>query len=125
MARVLIADDEPAVREFLVRALESRGHEAAAVADGVAALGALEGKEFDLLLSDIIMPELDGIALALKVAKERPDMPIVLMTGFADQRRRARNLEALVRDVVAKPFSLEQICAIVDDALRASATPRD
>ena len=119
MARILIAEDEPAVRTFLIRAMESRDHEVTAVDDGVHALQALQVSEFDLLLSDIVMPELDGVALALKVSRDWPDMPIILITGFAKERQRAHNLEALVHDVVAKPFDLEKICGVVEAALEA------
>ena len=76
-----------------------------------------------MLLSDIVMPELDGIALALKVNRDWPDMPIVLITGYAEERQRAHNLEALVHSVVYKPFVLEKICGVVDEALAASITP--
>ena len=123
MARILIAEDEEAVRTFLIRTLESRGHEVKAVADGVQALQTLQKNSFDMLLSDIVMPELDGIALALKVSRDWPDMPIVLITGYAEERQRAHNLEALVHSVVSKPFGLEKICGVVDEALAASITP--
>lgn len=123
MARILIAEDEEAVRTFLIRTLESRGHEVKAVSDGVQALQTLQKNSFDMLLSDIVMPELDGIALALKVSRDWPDMPIVLITGYAEERQRAHNLEALVHSVVFKPFDLEKICGVVDEALAASITP--
>ncbi len=76
---------------------------------------------FDLLLSDIKMPVMDGIALALTIAAQFPELTILLMTGFADQRERAHGLEALIYDVVPKPFSLQVLLEKVDDALRASA----
>jgi len=69
MALNLVAEDDRAVRAFVVRALEHAGHEVMAVADGHAALEALAGRAFDALVSDIVMPRLDGIALALKAAK--------------------------------------------------------
>lgn len=118
MPKILVAEDETAVREFLTRGLAASGHEVTAVGDGMAALVALEEDAFDLLLSDIVMPELDGLGLALKVAKEWPGLPIVLMTGFSDQRARARNLNALVRDVISKPFTLDQINTTINKALR-------
>lgn len=117
MARVLVAEDDGAVRAFVVRALTHAGHAATAVPDGPAALAALAAAEFELLLTDIVMPGLDGIALALKVGKERPAMRILLMTGFAAERQRAHNLEALIHKVIAKPFSLAEICDAVDEAL--------
>ena len=117
MARILVAEDEDSVSEFLVRALEGQGHTVDAVGDGAAALSALGAERYDLLLSDIMMPVMDGIALALTISRDQPELPIVLITGYADQRERAHNLEALVHQVVAKPFSLDEICAVVADAL--------
>ena len=119
MARILVAEDDAAVNAFVVRALRHRGHDVTGVADGIAALGELAGANFDLLLTDIVMPGLDGIALALKVSKDHPAIRILLMTGFASERQRAHNLEALIHRVIAKPFSLEEICAAVDEELAA------
>jgi CheY-like chemotaxis protein len=119
MAYILIAEDEGAVRTFLIRAMQSQGHQVKAVADGGQALQALQKGNFDLLLSDIVMPEMDGIALALKASQEWPDMPIILITGFAKERQRAHNLEALVHCVLPKPFDLEKICGVVAEALEA------
>ncbi|MEX2453755.1 MAG: response regulator [Rhodospirillaceae bacterium] len=121
MAKILVAEDDTAVREFVSRALANNGHEVTPVADGLQALETLSESSFDLLLSDIVMPELDGIALSLKVAKDYPDMPILLMTGYAAERQRAHNLDALIHDVIAKPFTLQQIC---DAAERILGTRR-
>ncbi len=119
MAHILVAEDEDAVREFLVRALKHAGHEVTAVADGGEALEALQEASFDLLLTDIVMPELDGVALALKVTKDFPNLRIVLMTGYAAEQARAHNLDELVHEVVSKPFSMSEICAVVQSALDA------
>ena len=113
MARILIADDEDTLREILVERLGAAGHEVVAVKDGVEALQELERGGFDLLLTDIVMPRLDGIALALKVGKDYPTVEIVLMTGYADQEQRAHNLKALVHEIVTKPFTLDEIRAAV------------
>jgi len=118
VAKILVAEDDKAVSAFVSRALQHRGHEVTAVPDGSAALVALAGASFDLLLTDIVMPNLDGIALALKASKDHPAMRILLMTGFASERQRAHNLEALIHRVIAKPFTLEQICDAVDEELR-------
>ncbi len=119
MARILLAEDEEALRAFIVRALVQDGHEVVAAADGAEALDVLsrEDAAFDLLLTDIRMPIMDGIALALAAAKLHPGMPILLMTGYADQRERASGLDALIHDVISKPFSLATIRAAVDGAL--------
>ena len=117
MAKILVAEDDLAVSAFVSRALQHRGHEVTAVPDGSAALGALAGDRYELLLTDIVMPNLDGIALALKASKDHPKLRILLMTGFASERQRAHNLEALIHRVIEKPFTLDQICAAVDEEL--------
>jgi CheY-like chemotaxis protein len=119
MARILIAEDEDPVRALVARALAQDGHEVVATADGAEALDVLqrEAGRFDLVLTDIRMPVMDGIALALATARDFPALPILLMTGYADQRERASGLDALIRDVVAKPFTLTEIKAAVAAAL--------
>lgn len=117
MARILVAEDEETVRAFVTRALEHHGHSVRAVADGGAAVQALHSERFDLLLTDIVMPVMDGIALALKATSAWPAMPVVLMTGFAAEKQRAHNLEELIHEVVSKPFTLEEIGRIVASAL--------
>ena len=109
MAKILIAEDDTAVSAFIVRALGHAGHDVTAAPDGLVALTHLAGARFDLLLTDIVMPGLDGIALALKASSDYPDMPILLMTGFAAERQRAHNLEALIHRVISKPFTLNEI----------------
>lgn len=119
MARILLAEDEEALRAFVARALTQDGHTVVATADGAEALDVLtrDAAGFDLLLTDIRMPVMDGIALALAAARDRPDLIILLMTGYADQRERASGLDALIHDVIAKPFSLAEIKAAVAEAL--------
>ena len=121
MARILIAEDEDALRALVKRALVQNGHDVTACMDGADALDALAraSAAFDLLLTDIKMPVMDGIALALTVSRDHPDLTILLMTGYADQRERANGLEALIHDVVQKPFTLAEICNAVDGALQA------
>ena len=125
MARILLAEDDDSVRAFVRRALELDGHAVLAVEDGATALEVLEtdGGGFDLLVSDIKMPIMDGIALALNVARDRPDLPILLMTGYADQRERAHGLDQIVRDVVSKPFTLADIRRIVAATLAGAPEP--
>ncbi|MEM8794537.1 MAG: response regulator [Pseudomonadota bacterium] len=118
MTKILIAEDDESVRAFVSRALMIDGHTVTTAEDGSEALDVLsEDSDFDLLLSDIKMPVMDGIALALNVARDHPDVPILLMTGYADQRERADGLEQIVVDVVQKPFSLADIRAAVNAAI--------
>jgi two-component system, cell cycle response regulator CpdR len=124
MARILIAEDDEPVRGFVKRALEMDGHQVVAECDGAAALDRLieEDGAFDMMLSDIRMPLMDGIALALTAGRDFPKLPILLMTGFADQRERAHDLAAIIEDVVTKPFSLAEIRAAVSRILATGKT---
>src|SRR5450759_1348115 len=119
MPRVLIADDEDSMRTLVARAIAMDGHDTVTAEDGAEALDILvrEDSAFDLLLTDIQMPVMDGIALALAAARDFPKLTILLMTGFADQRERAHGLSAIVHDVVTKPFSVADIRTAVAAAL--------
>ena len=101
------------------RALSTVGHEVTTACDGGEALDLLkrEAGRFDLLLTDIRMPVMDGIALSLAAGRDYPDLIILLMTGYADQRERAHGLDALIHDVITKPFSLAALRAAVAEAL--------
>jgi CheY-like chemotaxis protein len=127
VARVLIADDEDSMRSLVARAVAMDSHETVTAADGAEALDILTGdaRAFDLLLTDIKMPIMDGIALALAAARDFPDLVILLMTGFADQRERASGLDAIVHDVITKPFSVADIRTAVADALAGRRSRND
>jgi two-component system, cell cycle response regulator CpdR len=123
MARILIAEDEEALCAMCARALATVGHDVMTACDGSAALDMLkrEGGRFDLLVTDIRMPIMDGIALSLAAARDFPDLTILLMTGYADQRERAHGLDALIHDVIPKPFSIAALRGAVDEALTVKA----
>jgi len=118
-ANVLVAEDNPAVREFIVRSLTSAGHSVTAAIDGQQAMDMLARDKFNVLVTDIVMPNVDGIALAMKATRLFPDLRIIMISGYAQERMRAHNLEALVHRIIAKPFSLEEICEAVQNALSA------
>ncbi len=119
MARILVAEDEGPLRALVARAITDLGHTVVTAFDGADALDILtrEHGSFDLLLTDIRMPLMDGIALALATARDHPNIVILLMTAYADQRERASNLEALIHDVVLKPFTLAELKTAVAEAL--------
>ena len=121
MPRVLIADDEDSMRMLVARAVAMDGHETVTARDGADALEILnrDAGAFDLLLTDIQMPVMDGIALALTAARDFPQVTILLMTGYAEQRERASGLNAIAHDVISKPFSVADIRTAVADALAA------
>jgi CheY-like chemotaxis protein len=126
VARILIAEDEEAIRTLVARALVQDGHDVMTAQDGAEALDVLarERGAFELLLTDIRMPVMDGIALALAAARDHPAVTILLMTAYADQRERASGLNSLIHDVITKPFTLATIRAAVDEALTAGAQRR-
>lgn len=123
MARILIAEDEEALGALCARTLATAGHAVEITHDGSEALDVLtrEKGRFDLLLTDVRMPIMDGIALSLAAARDFPDLTILLMTGYADQRERAQGLDALIHDVIAKPFSVAALRAAVEEALTVKA----
>jgi CheY-like chemotaxis protein len=123
MAKILIAEDEESLRAMCARALTTAGHDVKTACDGSEALDLLqrEGGGFDLLLTDIRMPIVDGIALALAAARDYPELIILLMTGYADQRERAHGLDALIHDVISKPFTLAALRTTVEEALTVRA----
>jgi len=117
--RILLTEDDDSVRAFVSRALELDGHTVETACNGVEAMDRLTENDgrFDLLVTDVKMPIMDGIALAHETASNWPGMPILLMTGFADQRERAQDLADVIRDVVTKPFTLQQIREAVSEAV--------
>jgi DNA-binding response OmpR family regulator len=121
VSRILVVDDEEPVREFVSRALSlaSPKYRVDTAEDGLHALEVMAGERYDLLVTDIVMPGLDGIALALKVSKDYPDVTILLMTGYATEKQRAYGLQSLIHQVISKPFSLKEITATVKEALAA------
>ncbi len=113
MIRILLAEDEEAMRAYLTRALESAGYEVVAVGRGTDALPWLETEAFDLLLSDIVMPEMDGIELAQRCAEISPATKVMFITGFAAVALKA-NRETPQAKVLSKPFHLRDLVMEVD-----------
>ncbi len=124
MARILIAEDEPDLARLVQRVMEAEGHAVTAVADGGAATHALASRSYDLLIADIVMPVMDGVALALKASEEYPALRIIIMTGYRAELGRAHNLGALIHGILAKPFAVEELRAAATKAL-ASAPARN
>ena len=113
MIRILLAEDDDSMRTYLARALENAGYEVAAVDRGSAALPLLADGEFDLLLSDIVMPEMDGIELAQRCAEISPSTKVMFITGFAAVTLKA-NRDAPQARVLSKPFHLKDLVLEVE-----------
>lgn len=119
MAKILVVDDDDSVRSFTARGLAACGHSVDMAEDGEDGLEKIMrvAGSYDLVLSDIRMPMMDGITMARAAVKSFPALRIMLMTGYADQRERALELDRVVRTVVQKPFTLAEIRARVDNVL--------
>ena len=111
--RILLAEDEEAMRAYLARALTNAGYRVEAVDRGTDAIPLLQEKEFDLLLSDIVMPEMDGIELAQRCAEISPRTKVMFITGFAAVSLRASREQPTAK-VLSKPFHLRDLVLEVE-----------
>ena len=119
--KILVVDDERAVRESLRRALELEGYEIALADDGQAALEELEtGDEPDAMILDVLMPGLDGLEVARRVRRGGSRLPILMLTARVEVHDRVAGLDAGADDYVTKPFALEELLARVRALLRRS-----
>ncbi len=119
LARILLAEDDETMRQFLSRSLEKAGYDVIAVSHGIEALPHLATGSFDLLLTDIVMPGMDGIELARRATKMYKDLPVMFITGFAAvamdrSKDRPKNSKLL-----QKPFHLKDLVDEVDRVLAA------
>ena len=119
MTRILLAEDDDSLRGFLKRALERAGYEVRACADGEEALEALPEAEWDLLLTDIVMPGADGIEVARQAAAVQPELRIMFITGFAAVALSAAQTTPQAK-VLSKPVHLREIVAEVERMLIAA-----
>ncbi len=116
-ARILIVDDEVFVREILVRKLRALGYVCDSCEDGPSALKILHEQAYDLLLTDIMMPEMSGVDLIKEAAKVRPELAVILVTSVIDLEVAVDALKLGAYDYITKPFSLEEVTVAVARAL--------
>ena len=121
--RILLAEDDDAMRSYLTRALQQAGFTVDSVDRGTAAMPLLEAEHYDLLLSDIVMPEMDGIELAQKCNEISPETKVMFITGFAAVTLKASREQPHAK-VLSKPFHLKDLVIEVERVLdeRISAT---
>ena len=118
MPRILLAEDDDSLRGFLARALERAGYEVTACADGEEAAAILH-EEWDLLLTDIVMPGVDGIEVARIAAARQPNLRIMFITGFAAVALTAKEQAPAGAKVLSKPVHLREIVAEVERMMAA------
>jgi two-component system cell cycle sensor histidine kinase/response regulator CckA len=118
-ASILLVEDEEAVRAFAARALSSRGYRVHVAASGAEALEIMKqtGGAVDLVVSDVVMPELDGPSLLRELRKQRPDLKIIFVSGYAEDAFKKNLPEGEAFSFLPKPFSLKQLATVVKDTL--------
>lgn len=119
MARILLAEDDDDMRRFLARALERAGHEVASFSEGASAFEELKSAEFDLLLTDIVMPEMDGIELARRAAELDQRLKIMFITGFAAVALHPDSKAPKDAKVLSKPFHLRDLVSEIERLMAA------
>jgi len=119
VARILLAEDDDDMRRFLVRALEKAGHDVTSFAEGASAFEEVKQATFDLLLTDIVMPEMDGIELARRAAELDPRLKIMFITGFAAVALNPDSRAPKDAKVLSKPFHLRDLVAEVERMVAA------
>lgn len=119
MAKIILAEDDEDMRRFLVRALERAGHVVVSFGEGVSAFEEIKQSSYDLLLTDIVMPEMDGIELARRAAELDPSLKIMFITGFAAVALHPDSRAPKEAKVLSKPFHLRELVAEVDRMMAA------
>src|SRR5439155_1151508 len=116
--RILVVDDEPSVRASLTRVLERDGYGVLAAADGRQALHRVAVDRPDAVVLDVVMPDLDGVAVVQALRRENDPTPVLLLTARAEVADRVRGLDAGADDYLPKPFALEELLARLRVILR-------
>jgi DNA-binding NtrC family response regulator len=114
--KVLIVEDDEIIREFLADSLEMNGYESKWVGDGAQALAELERSPVDLVLSDVRMPEVDGIELSLIVKERWPQVPVVLITGVHAKERDSILEKSAAYACLPKPLRIQYLCEVLESA---------
>jgi two-component system, cell cycle response regulator CpdR len=120
MTRILLAEDDNDMRRFLVRALQNAGYDVASFDNGMSAYHRLREEPFNLLLTDIVMPEMDGIELARRATELDPEIKVMFITGFAAVALNADTTAPKDSKVLSKPFHLRELVSEVDKMLKAA-----
>jgi two-component system, OmpR family, KDP operon response regulator KdpE len=124
MSRVLLADDEPAIRKVVRDALEREGYEVVTAIDGQEALERFEEGGFDLVVTDLAMPRIDGLELVKEVRRRSSAVPVLVLTVRGEEREKVRLLDAGADDYVTKPFGVAELVARARALLRRSEPAR-
>jgi CheY-like chemotaxis protein len=119
---ILVVDDEELVRNLIVTLLSKLGHSPITAVDGVDALDRIKGKKIDAVITDIKMPNMDGVALTTEILKRYPGLPIMVMTAFDDEYSAGGAISAGAREFLKKPFSPDEFFAQLKKMINDSET---
>lgn len=118
--QILVIEDEPRILSFLVRGLEAEGFTVSSAVHGAAALERARAVRPDLVVLDLLLPGLDGLSVLRELKRERPELPVVILSARDDLQTKLRGFELGASDYVAKPFALVELIARVRAQLRHS-----
>ncbi len=120
-AKILVVDDEPTIRELLSASLRFAGFDVATAHDGAEAIRVERDFQADLVVLDIMLPDMDGFEVLAELREREPNLPVLFLTAKDDVQDRVRGLEVGADDYVTKPFSLEEVVARIHAILRRTA----
>jgi DNA-binding response OmpR family regulator len=123
-ARILLIDDEPGIRNFVSRGLRGEGFTVDLAADGDAGLKAALGPPYDLIILDLLLPDLGGIEVLRRLIRQHPGQPVIVLSALGDTPSKVASLEAGADDYLVKPFSFEELLARVRVRLRDARSVR-
>jgi CheY-like chemotaxis protein len=122
---ILVVDDEESIRDLVVAFLSKLGHSCLTAIDGVDALDKMKGNKIDAVVTDIKMPNMDGIALTSEIVTQYPDLPIMVMTAFGQEYSAGLAISTGARDFIKKPFSLDEFAIRLHKMINDSETLRN
>ena len=117
--RVPVVDDEEPMRKLIVTLLSKQGHQCTTASNGIEALDRIRKEKFNAVIADIVMPEMDGIALTKEISKHYPGLPIMMMTGYTDEYSAETAIASGAQEFINKPFS------VVEFVIRFNKMMRD
>lgn len=117
---ILVVDDELLIRDLLYDFFNGQGWQVSVAESGEKALEVLKNKEIDILLTDIRMPEMDGLVLSAKARELKPELPVLLMTGFPSVDSAVAALRMKLDDYITKPFNINQLYKIAESRVKQS-----
>ena len=120
LGRILLIDDEHRILNFVSRALKAEGFEVETAPGGEAGIRAVLQRDFDLIVLDLLMPEVDGLTVLRRVLQHRPEQPVLVLSALGDTASKVEALELGAEDYLVKPFSLDELLARVRARIRTA-----